>query len=130
MRLLCGTALRREETLMEHELAVALEAAQAAIDAAKARHKRGEWPDASIRYDDLQRLVDGLVSTAKREQATRQYHFDQNERMVDQLTALRTALHAVVQHCLPGATPTQMMRYDRPWQLAANALYGVRCEDA
>ena len=111
---------------MEHELAVALEAAQAAIDAAKARHKRGEWSEVSIRYGDLQRIVDDLVIATKREQTTRQYHFEQNEQMVGQLEAMRTALHAVVQHCIPGATPTQMMGFDRPWQLAASALYGVQ----
>ena len=110
---------------MDYELAVALESAQAAIGAAKERHKRGGGPEANIRYEDLHRIVDALVIATKRQQSTWQYHIEQNEQTVDQLGAMREALHAVVQQCVPGATPTQMMRYDRPWQLAANALYGV-----
>lgn len=114
---------------MAMELAVAVEAAQAAIEAAKARHRKGYSANAEIRYGDLQRLVDDLVIATKREQVTRQYHFEQNEQMVSQIEAMRTALQAVVQHCVPGATPTQMMGYDRPWQLAATALYGLTHPD-
>lgn len=55
----------------------------------------------------------------------RSAYFEQNERMVKEANIMREALREIVKAMLPpGCTPSQMLGYDRPWQLAAKALYG------
>lgn len=79
-------------------------------------------------HDPGSALLEALAENhalRKEVERMRAEHFRIHEHLSAQVAPLREALEAVVSHCLPGATPSQMSGYDRPWQLAAAALYGV-----
>ena len=53
-------------------------------------------------------------------------HFRIHGNLTAEIRPLREALQALVSDLLPkSTTPTQMMSYNKPWQLTAQALYGI-----
>jgi hypothetical protein len=53
-------------------------------------------------------------------------HFRIHGNLIAEIRPLREALLALVSELLPrSTTPTQMMGYNRAWQLTAQALYGI-----